>query len=110
MSCTNTCHNYVQSKSALRIAVGCVDGDDGQGAITSDCEEKPLKRHFGPVQKVDLGEYTIRNSNQATTQTDDLLVYPERIAGAFKVFRAFKAAGSDGPYPAIIKPPEIIIA
>ncbi|THD22667.1 hypothetical protein D915_006480 [Fasciola hepatica] len=92
--------------SALRVVVGRVVGDDGQCATTSDCKAEVLKCHFGWVHTVNLGDYINRNSNQATTQMGDFLIYPDQVAEATKMLSASKAAGSDGLHPTIFKPLE----
>ncbi|TPP60239.1 hypothetical protein FGIG_00849 [Fasciola gigantica] len=52
------------------------------------------------------GNCVTRNSNQAKTQMDDFLMYPDQVMDAIRMLTAGKAVGSDSLHPAIAKPLE----
>ena len=96
--------NYVQSKSAIREAVGSVKNADGTCAHTSIEKAEALRSHFEQVHRVDSGKMAPPVINWDIPTMDDVTITVEEVCLQLEALNKTKAAGPDEIHPAILRP------
>ncbi|KAF4531147.1 hypothetical protein B566_EDAN019182, partial [Ephemera danica] len=98
-------YNYVQSRAALRRAVGNVRDESGKHATNSKEKAQSLFHYFEKVYQEDRGSDS--KPVQFTfefPEMEEIEITTEEVHSALSKLNTNKAAGPDGIHPAILKP------
>lgn len=104
-------YNYVQSRAAMRRAVGNVRDASGKHSETNKEKAQSLFKYFETVYQRDKG-----TDSHIKPQREDIAVMPvvditeKEVSTALRKLNISKAAGPDGIHPAILKPLADIIS
>ena len=102
--------NYVQSKSRLRGAVGCVKDHSGKSASTPEEKAHVLFQFFSGVYRTDTHTNCPTIEVKGASDMPDFRILPVDVQGELSRLNVGKAPGPDGLHPAILKPLSEVLA